>query len=248
MTDRNPPGSLGPAGTSARHSVCLAAASTPGFGRRRLLATAAAAVASSLDFLQGAFEKIHFQRLIPQQTPQRADLLAQFPLAGGDRRTGAPPPSAPSDFATCTAALGESPAPSTALSRSGSFSAAPVPSSGILRETCKLVSCPLAVPFPAKVSLSRLSHFGGSLQHARMRAPQKGGRLSRSKAAHLAARKPIAPASSGMSALCSLLRFPVTCWIKASYRKFCLFLFFVFVRAVDREPSTAYGEPSAIAP
>ncbi len=35
---------------------------------------------------------------------------------------------------------------------------------GILRETCKLVSCPLAVPFPAKVSLSQLSHFWGSLQ------------------------------------------------------------------------------------
>src|SRR6516225_5290480 len=61
----NPLGSLPPVGTSARHSIRLAL--TPfadRCARKRRLATASATPASSLDLLQGTFEKIHFQRLL----------------------------------------------------------------------------------------------------------------------------------------------------------------------------------------
>ena len=48
-------------------------ASLPGFGRRCLLASVAALLASSLDFLQGTFEKIHLQRLVNQHALQQSD-------------------------------------------------------------------------------------------------------------------------------------------------------------------------------
>jgi hypothetical protein len=60
--------------------------SLPGFGRRCLLATLCAPLASSLDFLQGTLEKIHFQRFVRQRPFQLAILLAEheftsiFPL------------------------------------------------------------------------------------------------------------------------------------------------------------------------
>ena len=54
---------------------CLARTSLPGSGRRCPLASSAALLASSLDFLQGTFEKIHFQRLFPQQPLQLLGLL-----------------------------------------------------------------------------------------------------------------------------------------------------------------------------
>ena len=76
-TDSIPPGSPLPAGTSARYSGCLASASRPGSGRRCPPATVAAPLASSLDFLQGTFEKIHLQHLLRQQALQLMDLLAQ---------------------------------------------------------------------------------------------------------------------------------------------------------------------------
>jgi hypothetical protein len=50
-------------------------ASLLGFGRRCHLARIAALLASSLDFLQGTFEKIHFQGFLGQQTLQPVDLL-----------------------------------------------------------------------------------------------------------------------------------------------------------------------------
>jgi hypothetical protein len=47
------------------HGKCYAVkTSLPGFDRRCLLARPAALLASSLDFLQGTSEKIHFQRLL----------------------------------------------------------------------------------------------------------------------------------------------------------------------------------------
>jgi hypothetical protein len=45
------------------------------------LASLPAALASSLDFLQGTFEKICFQRFIRHQPLQQADLLPQFTLS-----------------------------------------------------------------------------------------------------------------------------------------------------------------------
>src|ERR1039458_6316207 len=64
--DRSPPGSPPPTDTFARYSVCLASTSTPGFGRRRRLARLVVGLASSCDFLQGTFEKIHLQRFFRQ--------------------------------------------------------------------------------------------------------------------------------------------------------------------------------------
>src|SRR5260370_16372742 len=78
-SDRSRFGSLAPAGTCARYSGCLAAASLLGSGRRCRLARAAFALASSLDFLQGTSEKIHLQRLLPHQLAQAPHLLAQLP-------------------------------------------------------------------------------------------------------------------------------------------------------------------------
>src|SRR5262249_2487163 len=54
------------------------------FGRRRLRATAAFALASSFDFLQGTFEKIHLQCLVCQQSFQLAVLSPQPPLSATD--------------------------------------------------------------------------------------------------------------------------------------------------------------------
>jgi hypothetical protein len=47
-----------------------------GSGRRCHLARAAAALASSLDFLQGTSEKIHLQGLLCQKLLQAMDFLA----------------------------------------------------------------------------------------------------------------------------------------------------------------------------
>src|SRR4029077_9974324 len=75
-TDRSPPGLPVLTDTSARFPSCLASTLRPGFGRRCLLARAFFPLASSLDFLQGTFEKIHLQRLVRQQPLQLGDLLA----------------------------------------------------------------------------------------------------------------------------------------------------------------------------
>src|ERR1017187_3254695 len=55
----------------------LAKASLLGFRRRRLLATDTALLASSLDFLQGTFEKIQLQGLVNQHALQLVDFLAE---------------------------------------------------------------------------------------------------------------------------------------------------------------------------
>jgi hypothetical protein len=55
--------------------------------RRSLRARAAAALASSLYFLQGTFEKIRLQRLFAQQAFQISDFFSQFSFAGVGRRT-----------------------------------------------------------------------------------------------------------------------------------------------------------------
>jgi len=81
---RTPPGSPWLAGTFARYSGCLASASLPGSGRRCRLARACAALATSLDFLQGTFEKIHLQHLVGKHSLQVPNLLAELP----DRRLG----------------------------------------------------------------------------------------------------------------------------------------------------------------
>src|SRR5262244_1349432 len=62
------PGSPPPVDTCARCSGHLATASLPEFDRRCLLARLAARLASSLDFLQGTFEKIHLQRFLRQNS------------------------------------------------------------------------------------------------------------------------------------------------------------------------------------
>jgi hypothetical protein len=51
-------------------------ASLLGFGRRCHLDRVAALLASSLDFSQGTFEKIHFQGFLGQQTLEPMDLLS----------------------------------------------------------------------------------------------------------------------------------------------------------------------------
>src|SRR6516225_7548589 len=53
--------------TCARYSGCLAKALLLGSARRFRLASFAALLASSLDFLQGTSEKIHFQGLLGKQ-------------------------------------------------------------------------------------------------------------------------------------------------------------------------------------
>src|SRR6202035_2907463 len=63
--------------TNARRSSRLAMASSPGFARRCLLASPAALLASSLDFLQGTSEKIHLQGLFRQDPLQMVRLFAQ---------------------------------------------------------------------------------------------------------------------------------------------------------------------------
>jgi hypothetical protein len=63
-------------------------ASTPGFGRRCRFASAFAAPASSLDFLQGTFEKICFENLLAEHTLKFADLFSQLSLARVRRRAG----------------------------------------------------------------------------------------------------------------------------------------------------------------
>src|SRR5713226_7397326 len=75
--DKNPRGSLPPTDTCARCLGCLAKASFLGFRRRHLLASHTAVPASSLDFLQGTFEKIQLQRLLCQHTLQLGNFLAQ---------------------------------------------------------------------------------------------------------------------------------------------------------------------------
>ena len=61
--------------------------SLPGSGRRCHFARSAALLVSSLDFLQGTFEKIHFQRLFRQQLLQLVGLFAvgRFVRAGSSR-------------------------------------------------------------------------------------------------------------------------------------------------------------------
>src|SRR5580704_6775960 len=56
-------------------------ASPLGFRRRRLLATDTALLASSLDFLQGTFEKIQLHRLVNQHPLQLVDFLTERGLA-----------------------------------------------------------------------------------------------------------------------------------------------------------------------
>src|SRR5882672_9605004 len=56
-------------------------ASLLGFRRRRLLATDTALLASSLDFLQGTFEKIQLHRLVNQHPLQLVDFLTERGLA-----------------------------------------------------------------------------------------------------------------------------------------------------------------------
>src|SRR5467141_1863035 len=56
-----------PTDTCARCSACLAMASVLGCVRRCLPARAAAALASSLYFLQGTLQKIHLHRLLGEQ-------------------------------------------------------------------------------------------------------------------------------------------------------------------------------------
>src|SRR5690606_33959896 len=73
--------------TCARYSDCLASASLLGFGRRRLLARAAAAPTSSLDFLQGTFEKIRLQRLFRQHPLQLSDFRLQLSFLRRCRRS-----------------------------------------------------------------------------------------------------------------------------------------------------------------
>src|SRR6266446_5661671 len=80
-TDRSPPGLPVLTDTSARYPSCLASTLRPGFGRRCLLARASFPLASSLDFLQGTFEKIYLHRLVRQQPLQLVHFLAECGFA-----------------------------------------------------------------------------------------------------------------------------------------------------------------------
>src|SRR5260370_8217533 len=62
--------------TCARCSACLAMASVLGCARRCLPARAAAALASSLYFLQGTLQKIHLHRLLAQHPLYLKDSLS----------------------------------------------------------------------------------------------------------------------------------------------------------------------------
>src|ERR1700744_3598122 len=79
-TGRIPPGSHPPTDTSARYPGCLALTSVPGFGHRCRLARLRIALASSLDFLQGTFEKICFQRFVRHQALQLRPLEPELAL------------------------------------------------------------------------------------------------------------------------------------------------------------------------
>src|SRR5216683_7681621 len=76
LGDWLPEDHLAYSGTCARYSGCLAMTSLLGSGRRCHFARAAAALASSLDFLQGTSEKIHLQGLLCQKLLQAMDFLA----------------------------------------------------------------------------------------------------------------------------------------------------------------------------
>src|SRR5205814_8911769 len=73
--DRSFPGSLASTHTCARYSSYLAMTSLLAFGRRCHPASSVFLLASSLDFLQGTFEKIHFHRLFGEHSLQLVDLL-----------------------------------------------------------------------------------------------------------------------------------------------------------------------------
>ena len=64
-----------------RCSNRLAVTLRPGCGRRCRLASSAAPAESSLDLLQGAFEKSHLQCLIGDESLQVADFLSESRLA-----------------------------------------------------------------------------------------------------------------------------------------------------------------------
>src|SRR6266550_7811051 len=72
---RSLPGSLASTHICARYSSCLAMTSLLAFGRRCHPASSVFLLASSLDFLQGTFEKIHFHRLLGEHSLQLMDLL-----------------------------------------------------------------------------------------------------------------------------------------------------------------------------
>src|ERR1700678_1526206 len=78
--DRSSPDLLATARTYARSLSRLARASVLGFARRCRLARSVALLASSLDFLQGTFEKIQFQRFLRQKPLQAVSLLAVGPF------------------------------------------------------------------------------------------------------------------------------------------------------------------------
>src|SRR5215471_6970306 len=77
---KNRLGSLRLTRTSVRRSVCLALTLLPGFGRRCPRARIFFVLASSLDFLQGTFEKIYFLHFLAQETFQLTDLLGKREL------------------------------------------------------------------------------------------------------------------------------------------------------------------------
>jgi hypothetical protein len=67
--------------------LAFAATSSPQFGRRcRLARLRVVLLASSLDFLQGTFEKIGFQRFVRHQPLQLRDLEPEFTLLAVLRR------------------------------------------------------------------------------------------------------------------------------------------------------------------
>ncbi|SRR6266567_1494849 len=71
----------------------------------------------------------------------------------------------PVDRATCTTAADERPTPPTALRCSRNVSVARPPFDGTRSDTVPFVSLPLAVSFPRKVCLIRLSQVKGSVHN-----------------------------------------------------------------------------------
>ena len=123
----------------------------------------AAVLASSLDFLQGTFEKIHFQCLLRQQPLQLVFSLRACIHADVLRRRSRRPRSDPADRATCTAAADERPVPPTAPRCCRSPSSAPPPSAGMPSDIVPFVVFATRSSFPCKVCQLRVSHFRGSV-------------------------------------------------------------------------------------
>src|ERR1700746_587527 len=131
-----------------------------GSGRRCHFARAAVALASSLDFLQGTFEKIHLQGLLCQKLLQAMDLLA------GSRCVRAGPRRLLSWFnhpASCATCTGTSVVPRVLALTHRHLHRSPSVRQPFAEISGSISFSSLWFPFPETVS-NFVCHFKGSLQ------------------------------------------------------------------------------------